>query len=267
MITRRLLLCAAALLAPPLAGSASAPTSAPLVLIAGATGGTGVHAVEHALREGYRVRVMSRRPDEARARFGDRVEIVAADVRDPATLPAAVAGASYVLSALGSRVGRDSTYAPDEVDYLGTRNLVEAAKAAGVRHFVLITAMGITQPDHPLNRMARNVLLWKGLGENALRFSGIDYTIVRPGGLRDGAGGERIVISQGDRFRDWYGPAENRPAIDRVDLAAVAVNALGRRELYGRTFEVAASRERASADWDRLFSGLTPDLSGAMPPR
>jgi uncharacterized protein YbjT (DUF2867 family) len=236
-----------------------------LLVVAGATGRTGVHVVEHALRKGYQVRVLARRPEAARERFGNRVQIVAADVRDAATLGPALAGATWVIASLGSSQGRDPTYVPDEVEYQGTRRLVEAAKAAGVRHFVMITAMGVTQPDHPLNRASRNVLLWKALGENTLRFSGLDYTIVRPGALLDGPGGERLTVSQGDQFRDWERPRNEFPAIDRADLALVTVEALGRPPLRARTFEVTSERVRGAVDWDALFAGLKPDRGPPAP--
>jgi uncharacterized protein YbjT (DUF2867 family) len=238
----------------------SADRSATLVVVAGATGRTGVHVVEHALREGYRVRVMARRPEVARELFGDRVEIVAADVHDAATLAPAMAGAAYVIATLGSSGGKDPSYTPEEIEYRGNARLVEAAKAAGVRHFVMVSSMGITQFDHPLNRMLRNVLLWKALGENSLRFSGLDYTIVRPGMLLNGPGGARLSVSQGDQFRDWEGPRERVPAMDRSDLALVMVKALGRPELRGRTFEVTAERAASGpVDWDALYRGLVPD--------
>lgn len=253
------LLISSSLIATSWAG-APARTQQPLLLVAGATGGTGTHVVEHALKRGYRVRVMTRSVERARAKFGARVEIVNADVREPETLTAALLGVTYVISSLGSSSGQDKSYAPDEVDYLGTRNLVEAAGAAGAHHFVLITAMGITQPDHPLNRSARNVLLWKSLGENSLRFSKLNYTIVRPGGLLDGPGGALLDVSQGDGFRDWHLPRGQRPAVDRMDLAAVTVEALGRKELFSRTFEVAAATDRGIVDWDQTFSGLKADL-------
>jgi len=239
--------------------AASPPPGDSLVLVAGATGRTGVHAVEHALKLGYRVRAMARDPASARALFDDRVQVVAGDVRDPASLAAAVEGVTYVIGAFASNAGRDPSSSAEAVDYKGTQSLVEAASAAGVRQFVLITAMGVTQPDHPLNRMARNVLLWKALGENSLRFSSLAYTIIRPGGLLDGEGGARVRVSQGDTFRDWQAPRGIRPAIDRRDLAEVAVRALGREELFGRTFEVTADADQGTRDWDRLFAGLKAD--------
>jgi uncharacterized protein YbjT (DUF2867 family) len=253
------LIASACMVAPGVRAAAS--DAPPLVLVAGATGRTGVHAVEHALKLGYRVRAMTRNAEAAGTRFGSKVEVVAADVRDPASLAAAVKDVTYVVGAFASNSGREPNSSAELVDYKGTQNLVEASKAAGVKHFVLITAMGVTQPDHPLNRSARNILLWKALGENTLRFSPLNYTIVRPGGLLDGPGGARLTVSQGDTFRDWSAPRGVRPAMDRADLAEVSVRALGRPELFGRTFEVTATADKGSVDWPRLFAGLKPDAA------
>lgn len=66
-------------------------------------------------------------------------------------------------------------------DCEGTKNLVAAAGLQGVKKFVLVTSIGVDDPLFPLNALW-GVLFWKKQGEVALQRSGIDYTIVRPGG-------------------------------------------------------------------------------------
>jgi uncharacterized protein YbjT (DUF2867 family) len=108
-------------------------------------------------------------------------------------------------------------------------------------------------------------LLWKALGENTLRFSGINYTIVRPGALLDGAGGQHALrVGQGDSFRDWQRPVADLPAIDRADLAAICSHALGRQALFARTFEVWREATASATDWNRLFAQLRPDSTAKL---
>ncbi|MGD9598729.1 MAG: SDR family oxidoreductase [Steroidobacteraceae bacterium] len=255
---RTLVFCAAALVM--LAGACAGGTGAgparatPLVLVVGATGGTGREVVRLALARGYAVRAFVRDEAKARTLFGDRVGYVVGDVRDTAALPAAVAGADYIVSALGSNSRRDPTNRPEVIDFGAVKALAEAARAADVRHFVLVSSMGVTDPDHILNRMFDNVLLWKKQGEDAVRASGVPYTIVRPGGLRDGPAGEGgVQVMQGD-------PKMPGP-VARAALAAILVAALGRRDALSKTFEVVGDPDGSPPDWDHFFAALQADGS------
>ncbi len=72
---------------------------------------------------------------------------------------------------------------PEQVDWLGQKAQVDAAKAAGVKKIVVCGSMGGTDPNHPLNKLGGgNILQWKRKAEQYLIASGIDYTIVHPGG-------------------------------------------------------------------------------------
>ncbi len=222
------------------------------VLVVGATRGVGKHILVKLLAAGVPVRVLVRDFKAARAALGDEVEYIAGDARDPETLPAALAGVGAVFCTIGS--GRtDATDTPEKVDYEGIRNLVEAAQAENVEHFVLVSSLGVTQPDHPLNKIADNVLQWKLKGEDFLRASGLPYTIIRPGGLLDDPGGkEKLAVSQGDK-------PEFSGRISREDVAEVAVQALNQPAARGVTFEVIAEDGGQSADWAGLFAGLQKD--------
>jgi len=224
------------------------------VLIVGATGGTGQAAVEQALDKGYMVRVLVRDKERASTLFGDRVTYVVGDVREPRTLRAAMRDVQYVISAVGSSGARDPENSPELVDYGGVKALAEAARVARVQHFVLTSSMGVTNPENRLNQILDNILIWKLKGETALRATGVPYTIVRPGGLTNDPGGQQgLKVMQGD-------PKEVTGKISRADVASVLVNALGRRDALGKTFEVISDPKTSSVDWDRLFSGLKPDV-------
>jgi uncharacterized protein YbjT (DUF2867 family) len=113
--------------------------------------------------------------------------------------------------------------------------------------------MGVTHPDHQLNAMLDNILRWKWKGEEAVRATGINYTIVRPGELTNEPGGRRGVrIMQGD-------PIDGEGTVSRSDVAAVLVNAIGRPELYGKTFEIAGDNGRPRIEWASLYNELQPD--------
>jgi uncharacterized protein YbjT (DUF2867 family) len=228
--------------------------SASVVLVAGATGGTGQEVVDQAIAKGYRVRALVRDEAKARMLFGDRVQYVVGDVREPRSLKRAVKGVDQVISALGANVQRDPENSPERVDYAGVKALAEAAKAAGVSQFILVSSMGVTHPDHQLNAMLDNILSWKLKGEDAVRATGIHYTIIRPGELTNERGGSRGVrIMQGD-------PIGGEGSVSRSDVAAILVSAIGREDLYGKTFEVAGDHARPRIEWASLYNDLQPDV-------
>lgn len=223
------------------------------VLVVGATGGTGKEVVRQALARGHAVRALVRDEARARATLGPQVELVVGDVRTGAGVDAAVRGVDYVVSALGSNVRNDPENTPERVDYGGVRDLAKAAVTAKVKHFVLVSSMGVTHDDHPLNKMFGNILQWKLKGEEALRTSGVPYTVVRPGGLIDTAGGAAPVrFMQGDDIRI-------AGRIPRADVATVALESLGRASAAGKTFELISATGAGANDWEALFESLQPD--------
>ena len=165
----------------------------------------------------------------------------------------AIEGADFIISALGSNVRNDPSNTPELVDYGGIRRLAEKSAKSKIRHFVLVSSMGATHRDHPLNRMYSNILTWKLKGEEALRASGVPYTIVRPGGLTEARGGEFLpMMMQGDDL-------SRQGRIARADVAAIAVAALDRPEAMQKTFEVIASNATGQPDWATLFGSLNVD--------
>lgn len=233
------------------AGMDKAPRT---VLVAGATGLTGQKVVQHLRQDGYRVYALVRDTSKAKEQLGPDVELRQGDVKDPASLTTAMSGVDAVISSIGAR-GKDGPDRPEKVDYEGVRNLVDAAAAANVRQVVLVSSRGVTQTDHPLNRMFGNVLFWKLKGEKYLRDSGIAYTIIRPGGLLNEPGGlTDIAFEQGDRA--FGGQALS---ITREDVAIVCVEALKYPEAKFRTFEIHRIAGPAVTDWKAKFASLKPD--------
>lgn len=235
----------------------AADSERPLVLVAGATGRTGREVVRQLLAENYRVRALVRDAAKGRELFGDTVEYVTGDVRETASLKDVARGATYVVSALGSNSRKDPSNSPERVDYGGLKALVDEAKAAGAKQFVVVSSRGVTWPDHMLNKMFNNVMLWKLKGENYLRASGVPYTIVRPGGLTEEPGGKQgIKVMQGDKVDD---PGTPRGMIPRADVATVCVRALGNPQALAKTFEIVGDPGNRTVDWSSFFERLAKD--------
>ena len=144
-----------------------------MILVVGATGTLGRKVTRLLLKGGNQVRAMTRivaQADELKA-LGARP--VRGDLRDPDSIEFAVRGARAVVAAAHSMLGkRDS--ASELVDDIGHRGLIDAAKAAGVEHFIYTSVIGASS-DHPID-------FWrfKARVERYLEQSGMAYTIIRP---------------------------------------------------------------------------------------
>ncbi|MEW5297232.1 MAG: hypothetical protein WDW36_000456 [Sanguina aurantia] len=124
---------------------------------------------------------------------------------------------------------------PEQVDWLGQKAQIDAAKAAGVKHVVIISSMGGTDPTNALNKLGDGgILMWKRKAEQYLIASGLQYTIIHPGGLIDKKGGERQILIDVD---DVLITRTSR-SIPREDVAEVAVQCLLLPQALNKSFDI-----------------------------
>jgi uncharacterized protein YbjT (DUF2867 family) len=136
---------------------------------------------------------------------------------------------------------------PEQIDYYGQKNQIDAAKKAGVEHIVLVSSMGVTNVNHPLNSIGNgNILIWKRKAEEYLVNSGVDYTIIHPGGLIDQPGGLReLVIGKNDQLIN--NPPEGiATSIPRADVAELVVQCLREPSARNKSFDVISKPENDS---------------------
>ncbi|KAF2602358.1 hypothetical protein F2Q70_00024903 [Brassica cretica] len=144
-----------------------------------------------------------------------------------------------------------------EVDWIGQKNQIDAAKAAGVKQIVLVGSMGGTNINHPLNNIGNaNILVWKRKAEQYLADSGIPYTIIRAGGLQDKEGGIReLLVGKDDELLE----TETR-TIARADVAEVCIQALQLEEARFKALDLASKPEGTGTptkDFKALFAQVT----------
>ena len=150
-----------------------------MIVVAGGTGFIGSAVVRELARRGRPVAVISHRPEAARRKFaGLPVEIREGDARDADSLRGAVQGAEVVVSAMTFPnfpvENPKKGYTFEEVDARGNERLVEAARRAGVQRYVYLSGAGAAA-DAPYHWYRAK---WQA--EEAIRSSGLAYTIVRP---------------------------------------------------------------------------------------
>lgn len=237
------------------AQSAAQP-AAERILVFGASGRSGRYLVQELQKQNRNFVGVTSNAERARENVAADITWVEADVRDAVSVDAAMVGATHVISALGATTFEGDN-SPEFVDYEGVRNVVDAALRADVEQMVLISASGVTNPDHPLNKLG-NVMDWKLKGEDHLRLSGLPYTIVRPGGLLDREPEQNLLVfRQGDSL-----PYTSKLSVtSRGDLALICIAALDVPAARNKTFEAFNDREQPAQarDWTALFKGLSED--------
>jgi uncharacterized protein YbjT (DUF2867 family) len=154
--------------------------------IFGATGATGRHLVDQALRAGHHVTALARRPGALTER--PRLDIVVGDLDQPLALQRVLRDADVVISMLGVRKGSAPTVCED-----GMRAILSAMPATGVSHLVALSAYGAseTSRDSWFVRLVRKAIGAKMRDKDAMetlvRGSGAAWTLVRPPVLTNGA--------------------------------------------------------------------------------
>lgn len=186
------------------------------VLVLGATGPTGRQVVSQALERGHRVRVLLRNPGKL-GPIGDRTQVVRGSLpEDKDALAEALRGQDAVVSALG--VG--NSLKPAGLIERSMPAIVQAMEGSGVRRLVFTSAYGVgaTMRAVPLvprilmRLLLREIYADKAAGEELLRRSSLDWTIVYPTTLTDGAGTGRYRAGENLTLRGF-------PRIPRADLA------------------------------------------------
>ncbi len=221
------------------------------VLILGATGRIGKFIAETIRADGYTVRAVTRNVERAKSRIPGDYEWVQADVRDPRTLVEPMRDVDYVVSSIRSSqwVGG---YNPEFVDFHGMQNLVDAAKAVGVKHFVLIsTATSGPQVDQSKNPAKNYVRYFKTKGEEVVRTSGLSYTIIAPGRVPEEPGGEIPFILL-DR-KDYY-----VSIIKAGDVALATLDSLTNPEARGKAFGLRNEASVPLGHWRSQYAAM-PD--------
>ena len=164
------------------------------IAVTGATGFVGRHVAATLTGRGHRVRALVRRPEPARLLLGPAPELVPGDLADAATLAALVRSSDAVIHLVGIIVeGGPATF--DAVHVEGTRRVLAAARAAGVRRFVHMSAVGAR--DEPgATRYHRT----KRRAEDLVRDSGLSHAIFRPSLI---SGPENVPIRVIARLHRW----------------------------------------------------------------
>jgi len=216
------------------------------VFVAGATGQTGRQVVKELIKRNIPVQALVRDLDKAKSVLPTEAELVLGDVLQLSSLNAAMADSTVIICATGAAPSFNPL-GPYQVDFEGTKNLVDGAKASGIKHFVYVSSLCTSKFFHPLN-LFWLILVWKKRAEEYIQNSGLTYTIVRPGGLKNEENNDSIVMSTADTLSEG--------SIARSKVAQVCVDALFQPAAQNKVVEVVAQPEAPSRSMEELFASV-----------
>jgi uncharacterized protein YbjT (DUF2867 family) len=196
------------------------------VLVAGGHGKIAMRLLRLLAERGDKARGMIRKPEQAADLERIGAEPVICDIEAVDDISEHVAGSDAVLFAAGAGPG-SGPERKRTVDLGGALKLIAACEATGVARYLMISAMGVDRPGLYGPEM-KPYADAKREADDALRDSGLEYTIVRPGMLSDDPGTGRITVGTG----------LERGQVTRDDVAATLVAVLDEPRTSGLTFEL-----------------------------
>lgn len=205
-------------------------------LILGATGGTGKHLVAQALEAGHDVTALPR-PGTKPGPEHPRLRVVAGDLQNVAAVADAMRGHDAVICA----IGRGNSFASEHLIERTVPVILAAMKEAGVRRLLFTSALGVgpSFADAPImprlffRTLLRGIYADKLIGDQLIRSSGLEWTIVQPSRMTDGPltrtyhSGPQLALS-------------GMPSISRADVAHFLLHAAGDPATIGKTLLVSS---------------------------
>jgi NADH dehydrogenase len=230
------------------------------VLVTGGTGFIGPHVVHSLRARETPVRALVRDPARATRLAAWGVELVVGDVTDPASLRAACGGVDAVVHLVAIIRGQPADF--ERVMAEGTRNVVAAAQEAGVRRFVLASALGLDEGS----KDAVPYFAAKWEMERAVRESGLDYVIFRPSFVFGRDGGVLPTFVRLARYAPVtpvIGSGRQRlQPIWIEDLAEYYALAIGEQAAVNRVFELGGPD---AVSWNEFWERLKRVLGVRRP--
>lgn len=224
-----------------------------MILVVGATGSLGGEICSLLSQRGKPVRALVREtsnPDKVASLKAAGAEPVRGDLKDRHSLDAACRGARAVISTASSTMSRQEGDSIESVDRQGQLALVDAAAAAGVKRFILVSFPSV-EVDFPLQSAKRAV-------EERLRRSGMTYTILRPTFYTEVWLSPALGFDAPNAKAQIYGGGQNQISwISFQDVAQFAVAALDNARANNAVIDLGGPEALSPLDVVRLAEQVT----------
>jgi uncharacterized protein YbjT (DUF2867 family) len=196
------------------------------VLVVGGHGKVALRLLGVLAERGDRALGVIRKPEQAGELEAAGGEAIVCDIESGELTPH-VEGMDAVVFAAGAGPG-SGVERKRTVDYGGAVKLIEACEATGVGRYVMVSAIGVTDPDRWPDEM-RPYYRAKADADAALERAGLDHTIVRPGRLTDDAGTGLVEVAE---------RLDRSGSVPRDDVALVIAESLAAENTIGKAFDL-----------------------------
>jgi len=217
------------------------------IAITGASGKTGFRIVEEASKSGYQIKQIVRETSVISKEL-EKHEIVKLSLDNKEQLDNSLRGTDALIIATGARASFDLT-GPARVDALGVYRQLESCKRVGIKRVILVSSLCSGKFLHPLNLFGL-ILIWKKVGENFLKNKYFEWTIVRPGGLKEDENidDQNILYSKID--------TQTEGSIPRRLVARCCIDAIKNKESINKIIEITSSKQYKKVEFQKAMQGI-----------
>ena len=217
------------------------------VAITGASGKTGYRIAEEALKKGLIVKMIVRENSKVIVN-SKNTETFRFSLDNKDALDKALKNVDALIIATGARASLDLT-GPAKVDALGVYRQLQSCKRVGLKRVILVSSLCTGKLFHPLNLFGL-ILIWKKIGENFLKNSSFEWTIIRPGGLKESEKIESENISYTKEDSQFKG------SIPRRLVAKCCIDSLRYKQSVNKIIEVTSSSDNKKVSFKKAMQTI-----------
>ena len=214
------------------------------IAITGASGKTGYRISEEAVKKGYKVRQIIRKNSKVSEGLKS-LETIRVELDKKEELDKALKDIDALVIATGARASIDLT-GPAKVDALGVYRQLESCKRVGIKRVILVSSLCTGKLFHPLNLFGL-ILICKKIGENLLRNSDFEWTIIRPGGLKEN---EEIKLENINYSKE---DTQINGSIPRRLVAKCCIDSLSNNDSVNKIIEVTSSNNNKKISFKKAM--------------
>jgi len=217
------------------------------IAITGASGKTGYRISEEAVKKGIKVNQIVRENSKIIENLKN-TETFRVSLDDKDALDKALENVDALIIATGARASIDIS-GPAKVDALGVYRQLQSCKRVGLKRVILVSSLCTGKLFHPLNLFGF-ILIWKKIGENLLKNQSFDWTIIRPGGLKEieKIDSENISYTKED--------TQYKGSIPRRLVAKCCIDSLSCKQSINKIIEVTSSSDNKKISFKKAMQTI-----------
>ena len=217
------------------------------IAITGASGKTGYRIAEEAEKKGLKVKKIIRKNSKV-IEDSKNTETLRVSLNNKDELDKALKNVDALIIATGARASLDLT-GPAKVDALGVYRQLQSCKRVGIKRVILVSSLCTGKLFHPLNLFGF-ILIWKKIGENFLRNPSFEWTIIRPGGLKESEiiDSENIDYSKED--------TQFKGSIPRRLVAKCCIDSLRNKQSINKIIEITSSNQNKKVSFKKAMQTI-----------